>query len=137
MDNKVYENDKMEVYAKECNIDALDIKVGSFAKVMGGDVLYMGLLLKEMFLDISVPLVCKAPIAIGIGYLIMPADLIPDTIPIAGFVDDGVTIKGILKSIKMQIRNYHKEKAIAGVKRFLKLNDREATTIMAHIDAIL
>lgn len=41
------------------------------------------------------------PIIIGaLGYLILPADLIPDYIPVMGFTDDAAAIGYVLKKVK-------------------------------------
>jgi len=52
--------------------------------------------------DPSVPWYAKVVIAGVIGYLLSPIDLIPDFIPVLGFIDDFIIVPlGILLAIKL------------------------------------
>ena len=70
--------------------------------------------------DPRVPWYAKIFIVIIVGYAISPIDLIPDFIPIIGYLDDLVLLPlGILLSIKMipkeVIEEYRKE-SVKGIK---------------------
>ena len=59
--------------------------------------------------DPKVPLKSKILIAIAVGYLLSPIDLIPDFIPVIGQLDDilivPVLMRGAVKSIPPEILN--------------------------------
>ena len=66
-------------------------------KSLGKSVLKPAMLLYYLMKSSDVPLHIKSTIAGALGYLILPLDLIPDFIPIAGLTDDGVALMTILK----------------------------------------
>jgi uncharacterized membrane protein YkvA (DUF1232 family) len=53
----------------------------------------------------------------ALGYLILPADLIPDILPGAGFGDDWGAIVAALGTVAAYIKDDHKSKAQAQVDR--------------------
>ena len=50
----------------------------------------------EMILDTSTPYQARVSLLAALTYLIMPIDLVPDLIPVAGFSDDLVALTAIL-----------------------------------------
>lgn len=63
-------------------------KIKNVAKKAGVKVIYLALILYYELIDPNVDIKKKAIIIGASGYLILPTDLIPDTIPIVGFADD-------------------------------------------------
>ena len=55
-------------------------------------------LLKRLFMDPRVPLWSKAVLVLGILYLVLPIDLVPDFVPVAGQLDD-VLIAGLVVAL--------------------------------------
>ena len=49
-------------------------------------------------------------------YIISPIDLIPDTIPMVGYIDDIILLKWVLKSIRSDIEEYKKWRTDKGSK---------------------
>lgn len=49
-------------------------------------------LYKNVFRVKRIPLLAKVFFGIGIGYLVLPFDLIPDFIPVIGHLDDAVIV---------------------------------------------
>jgi len=49
-------------------------------------------------------------IAGALAYLVLPTDIIPDFIPVVGFVDDAFVIGMVIKQLKDEIDNYKKFK---------------------------
>jgi len=45
-------------------------------------------------------------VTVGILYFVMPIDLIPDFIPVVGFVDDAGVIWAVVKQIKTDLDNF-------------------------------
>lgn len=62
-------------------------------------------------IDPQTPLSAKATAVGAIAYWIMPLDLLPDFLPVAGFVDDATAVFLAYKAISGQITNEHREKA--------------------------
>ncbi|WP_424766251.1 YkvA family protein [Paenibacillus sp. sgz302251] len=62
-------------------------------------------------IDPKTPLAAKATAVGALAYWILPLDLIPDFIPIAGFVDDATAVLIAYKSLSGQITDEHREKA--------------------------
>lgn len=63
-------------------------KILMYAKKMGIKLTYYSLLLFYSFQSPETPKKDKLTIAGALGYLILPVDVIPDFIPVIGFVDD-------------------------------------------------
>ncbi len=61
--------------------------------------------------DSNTPDWVKALLIGGLGYFILPLDLIPDLIPVAGFADDLGVILTIIKSVADHITENHRQKA--------------------------
>lgn len=73
-------------------------KLKSLAGKAGRKVAYNALLLYYVLTSRDVPVRYKGIIIGALGYLILPIDLIPDFIPVAGFTDD---LAALLTALKM------------------------------------
>lgn len=73
--------------------------------------------------DRDTPTWAKGVIVGALGYLILPADLIPDIIPGAGYGDDWGAIVAALGTVAAYIKDDHKAKAHAQVERFFGPGD--------------
>jgi uncharacterized membrane protein YkvA (DUF1232 family) len=62
-------------------------------------------------LDPHVPLWAKGTIAGALVYFVVPTDVIPDVIPIAGYADDAGVIYAALKTVHMFVDEYQYAKA--------------------------
>ena len=83
-------NNKIDTSAYTGNYSEENLmdKVKRFGKRMGGKLLYNVFVLYLVLKSKNVPIMVKLEIIGALGYLIFPADLIPDCIPLAGFTDD-------------------------------------------------
>ncbi|UOQ92386.1 YkvA family protein [Halobacillus shinanisalinarum] len=86
-------------------------KLLKYAKKMGVKISYYSLLLFYAFKNPATPKSTKVTIAGALGYLILPIDLIPDFIPVAGFADDAMVIVYALSKIKPYIDDSIKQQA--------------------------
>ena len=77
-------------YAKEYDENKLWDKVKSVAKKAGIKVIYYVLVLFYAMKSENVTMAEKALIIAALGYFILPLDLIPDFIPIAGWIGAAV-----------------------------------------------
>ena len=88
-------------------------KLAKFALKIGEPVVYNALLLFYLLKSQNCPVQQKALILGALGYLILPADLIPDFLP-GGFTDDVAAITKVIEvvinNITPEIENQAREK---------------------------
>jgi uncharacterized membrane protein YkvA (DUF1232 family) len=101
METKQSEN--TEIYQKHYSDEDFWNKVKSVAKKAGGKVIYVALLLYYVLKSPSVSSQDKLLIIGALGYFILPADLIPDFITVAGFTDDFAALYACYKTVKNNI----------------------------------
>ena len=103
-------------YARNYSDNSFWNKVLNIAKKAGIKIIYLALLLYYALNSNNLSLRDRATIYFALGYLILPVDLIPDSIPIIGLTDDfGVLInafKRIKENITDDIRKQAKDKLI-------------------------
>ncbi len=78
-------------------------KVGGVAKQAGYATIEKALWLYYAARRPGVPAKAKATIYGALGYLILPADLVPDVIPFAGFSDDLAVLAGAVGIVALYI----------------------------------
>lgn len=69
--------------------------------------------------DSDTPAWAKSIIVGTLGYVILPVDLIPDLIPVAGYTDDLGAIIAALGTVAAYIKDEHKARATAQINRLL------------------
>ena len=78
-------------------------KIAKVAKKAGVKVIYVALLLFYVLKDPSVSTSDKAKIYGALGYFILPIDLIPDYIPVAGYTDDFAALIWALRAVYVNV----------------------------------
>ena len=63
-------------------------KLNSFSKTLKKEINIFRLILK----DKRTPIIAKILLALAIGYLLLPFDIIPDFIPVVGQIDDIIIV---------------------------------------------
>lgn len=100
-------------YERHYNDDGFWKKVKHVAALVGRKVLYPALQLYYVLQSRDVPVKAKTLIIGALGYLILPADLVPDFIPALGFTDDLtallVALRAVGKHVTPEIRRQAKE----------------------------
>ena len=86
-------------YERHYDEDGFWHKVRRVAAQVGAKVLYPALQLYFLMQSKEVPVKAKTLIIGALGYLILPADLIPDFIPVMGFTDDLTAIMLVLRTV--------------------------------------
>lgn len=95
-------------------------KLRVVAAVAGRKVLTAALVLFHCLKDRDTPAWAKGVIVGALGYLILPADLIPDILPGAGYGDDWGAIVAALGTVAAYIKDEHKRRANDIVDRILR-----------------
>ena len=83
----------------------------------GRKTLLTALILFYCLQDKDTPAWAKGVIVGALGYLVLPADLIPDIIPGVGYGDDWGALVAALGTVAAYIKDDHKSKAQAQVER--------------------
>jgi uncharacterized membrane protein YkvA (DUF1232 family) len=99
-------------YQKHYSDKGLLEKIGSTFKKAGLKVIYYVLLLYYVLHDENTPMQHKMIIIGALGYFILPFDLIPDFIPVAGFTDDVGALVACLKTVSDNVTPDIKAKAV-------------------------
>jgi uncharacterized membrane protein YkvA (DUF1232 family) len=86
-------------YKQYYSNDGLWDKIAKVAKAAGVKVVYAALLLYYASMSPNISMADKAKIFGALGYFILPIDLIPDAIPVAGYTDDLAALVWALKTI--------------------------------------
>ncbi|PKL78915.1 MAG: hypothetical protein CVV25_09795 [Ignavibacteriae bacterium HGW-Ignavibacteriae-4] len=100
-----------EDYSKEYSEQSFWGKIKGFAKVAGIKVVYVALILYYTLQDPNVPKKAKAIIIGALGYFILPIDLVPDLIPVAGYSDDFAMLFWALLQVMTHINRGIRAKA--------------------------
>ena len=98
-------------YADDFNDDSFWNKLSRYARTIGRELVEKALALYYALQDKDTPLLAKGVIAAALGYLIFPADAIPDLIPGAGYADDAGAIATAFGVVAMHIKPEHKQRA--------------------------
>ena len=83
-------------YAEAYSEDKLFKKIVKFAKVAGIKVIYVALLCFYTLQSSKTPAWAKSVLVGALGYFILPVDLIPDFIPVLGYLDDVLLLPGLI-----------------------------------------
>ena len=86
----------------------------------GGErLLLAALTLFHCLQDPATPRWAKGIILGALGYLILPADALPDMLPVVGLTDDWLALVAALTTVAVYIKDEHKMKAGEQVARLL------------------
>jgi uncharacterized membrane protein YkvA (DUF1232 family) len=108
---------KNQKYADAYSEEKLFDKIIRFAKILGIRLIYVALLLYYVLQKAEVPVKSKLIIYGALGYFILPFDLVPDSIPGIGHIDDMAVLLSAIASVAFYIDQDVKNKAKS------KLND--------------
>jgi len=103
-------------YRENYSDAALWSKVSKCATKMGSMLVYNVLVLYYTLMSPGMPLDVKLKIVGALGYVIFPADAIPDVIPVVGFTDDLAAVAYVITSIMTHITPQIRERAAAKVR---------------------
>ena len=102
----------IEQYQSRFSESGLFSKIGKVCKTAGMKVIYYVLLLYYVLIDENTPWEHKGIIIGALGYFILPIDLIPDFIPVAGYADDIAALTACVKTVMDNITPDIKQKAV-------------------------
>ncbi|MDR3259255.1 MAG: DUF1232 domain-containing protein [Fusobacteriaceae bacterium] len=102
-----FDKDKINLedsnYSKNYSDDDFWNKLKKFAKKAGFKVICYAVALFYVLKSGNVDLKTKGMILGALGYFILPLDLIPDFIPVAGFTDDAGALMMAFKFVKDKV----------------------------------
>ena len=99
-------------YQKHFDSQTFLEKAGKIVKKAGEKVIYLALILFYEISDPSVPVSQKGILIGALGYLLLPLDLIPDFIPIAGYADDFTALIAAYRTVRDNITPEVRKKAL-------------------------
>ena len=98
-------------------------KVKKVAQKAGAKVIYVALILYYELMDPNVSPKEKAIIIGALGYFILPIDLIPDAIPVAGFTDDLAALMAAYAYVKTHLTSGVKFQAQNKMREWFDIRD--------------
>lgn len=105
-------------YEKHFSVDGFWSKLKKYAKEAGLKVVYTGLLLFYALESPNTPLKAKVQIYGALGYLIFPFDIVPDLLPVVGYVDDLGALMLAVSAVAGNINQDVKQKARLKLQEF-------------------
>jgi uncharacterized membrane protein YkvA (DUF1232 family) len=60
----------------------------------------------------KIPWWSVASVAAALGYFLMPADLLPDVLPLVGYLDDATVLAAVLAGVREDVRRYCEAKGL-------------------------
>ena len=106
-------------YRKVYTEEAFHSKLLRFAGIMGKEGLRSALILYYTLRRKDLPAKTRAIILGALGYLILPADVIPDLVPMLGFTDDIGILAAALAAVAMYVDDEARAQADAALERWL------------------
>ena len=95
--------DNYDKYRKYFTDDQFWGKLKKLARKAGIKIVYAALLLYYVLRNPATPRSDRTKILGALGYLILPADLIPDLLPVVGYTDDLAAIMWALYSVAKNV----------------------------------
>lgn len=92
-------------------------KLRRTAGSLGKNAVLTAITLYHCLKDADTPTWAKGVIVGALGYLILPADLVPDILPGAGFGDDWMALVAALGTVAAYVKDEHKSRAFAQTER--------------------
>lgn len=105
-------------YAKEYSEEGFWQKVKTYAKDIGESSLEKALKMYYATRDPETPTWAKTAIYGSLGYLILPVDVVPDLLPVAGYTDDVGVLSAALAAVAVNIKTEHVDKAKETLKQW-------------------
>lgn len=102
----------------------LGSKLLRIAKTAGDKLIVTALTLFHCLKDSDTPAWARTIIIGALGYLILPADVLPDILPGVGLTDDWGALVAALGTISMYIKDTHKQKAREQADRIFSLGKK-------------
>lgn len=95
--------DNLESYTSHYNEDSFWTKLTKEAGKVGGRIVYIALVLYYAATAETTTLARKSMIFGGLGYLLLPLDIIPDFMAIVGYTDDAAVLTALISTVASSI----------------------------------
>jgi len=97
-----------------------------FGKKIGKEVVLYAMIVYTLLRDSQVPTKVKVVLMAALGYLILPADLISDFLPVIGFTDDVAFLTYVISSAGEYITPEIKEEAKKKMGKWINIDVEDA-----------
>jgi len=119
---KRMENQDITDYQENYSETKLISKILNSFKKAGAKLLNIVMTLFFTLKDPDTPKWAKSIIYGALGYFILPLDVIPDFVPIAGYADDLWALTGALGTVALYVKEDHKQQAKEKINKWFKLD---------------
>lgn len=96
-------------------------KVSHYALIAGRKTVLTSITLFHCLRDKDTPAWAKGIIMGALGYLVLPADLVPDVVPGVGFTDDWAALVAALGTVATYVKDEHKLRAAVQAEKIFGL----------------
>lgn len=95
--------ENIEQYSNEYSEIKLWDKIRDVAKLAGKKCIYHVLCCYYLLCSPDVPMSAKGVLIGALGYFILPLDLLPDVLPVAGYTDDIAALLAAIQTVKSNL----------------------------------
>jgi uncharacterized membrane protein YkvA (DUF1232 family) len=123
-------------YQEHYSDDGFWTKIKNYSKEAGIKAIYSALLLYYALESPITPMKAKIQIYGALGYLILPVDIVPDILPVVGYVDDLGSLALALGAVAINIDDKVKQKAKDKLKDFFGedvVNSQDVNDVDAQV----
>lgn len=103
--------DNLDSYKSHYDEDSFWSKIKKDAGKVGGKAIYITLVLYYTAMAESTSITRKSMIFGGLGYLLLPLDIIPDFIAVVGYTDDIAVLTALISTVATSITKEVKQLA--------------------------
>jgi len=96
-------------------------KLARCARIAGRKTVLTAITLYHCLRDPDTPAWAKGVIVGALGYLVLPADMVPDLIPGAGYGDDWAALVAALTAVAAYVKDEHKLRAAVQAEKLFGL----------------
>jgi len=100
-------------------------KLKFVGKKIGAKVVFYALIMAVLISDTKIPLKVRLVFMAALGYLILPADLIADLLPVIGFTDDIAFLTYAVSNAREYITPEVKDKAREKLEKWIDVEAEE------------
>lgn len=135
MDYNIYQNEQeVDKYKENYSEESFLKKLMDFGRKAGESVVYASCLLFGVLKSKDATIKERSIVLAGLGYFILPIDLIPDLLP-GGYLDDFAILIKALQMVNSRVTDEMKEGTLVWVKKiFKKYQEDDLAKVEAYLE---